>query len=109
MVSARIMESGRNGVYDKLAMREILLATLHIAKPRARDEIIDRYADDTRMAWMHANFGDRRVVELAELQDEVARAISAPIDTMTMIIKSAHIYDTDFTYMREVLSANPNV
>ena len=198
MVIARIMESGQNGMYDNLAMREILLATLHIAKPRARDEIIDRYADETRMAWMHANFGDRRVVEalgdadsyatrlrdyaragrdqiqwvyqrlladpstrsatittfqpltdttyipcvslldfflvegrlrlvvyahsidfgakgfanlveLAELQEEVARAISAPVDTMTMIIKSAHIYDTDFTYMREVLSAHPSV
>jgi thymidylate synthase len=53
--------------------------------------------------------GFANLVELAELQEEVARAISAPVDTMTMIIKSAHIYDTDFTYMREVLSAHPSV
>ena len=53
--------------------------------------------------------GFANLVELAELQEEVARDISAPVDTMTMIIKSAHIYDTDFTYMREVLSAHPSV
>lgn len=53
--------------------------------------------------------GFANLVELAELQEEVARAISAPVDTMTMIIKSAHIYDTDFTYMREVLSAHPSI
>ena len=91
MVSARIMESGQSGVYDDLAMREILLATLQIARPSARDEIIDRFADETRMAWMHANFGDRRVVEALGDADSCA---TTPTPVVTRSSGYANAYWT---------------
>ena len=192
-ISDLILRHGVASHYDGLAMREIMMATLCIAEPRANDDIIRQYADDRRVAWMHDNFSDNsaveilgnadsyatrlrdyehsgrdqitwvsqklrrdptsrsatittfqpltdtsyipcvslldfylvdgrlelavyahsidfgakgfaNLVELASLQDEVAHNIGSKNGSMTMIIKSAHIYDTDVEYMRGVLS-----
>jgi thymidylate synthase len=48
--------------------------------------------------------GFANLVELASLQEEVARTLQAPLGPLTMIIKSAHIYDSDVEYMRGVLT-----
>lgn len=49
--------------------------------------------------------GFANLVELASLQEEVARKVGSPVGTLTMIIKSAHIYDSDVEYMCGVLSS----
>ena len=189
------MESGRDGQYDELAIREIVLVTLSITEPHAHDEVIIRHANEVRMAWMRANFSDHSVVEalddadsyatrlrdyahsgrdqiewvirrlradpatrsatittfqpltdtsyipcvslldffviddrlelvvyahsidfgakgnanlveLASLQEEVADGIGSALGTLTMIIKSAHIYASDFSYVSSVLTSS---
>jgi thymidylate synthase len=170
------------------------MVALHVAAPRVDDEIIGRFADGARIAWMHHNFIDHSVVEalgnadsyatrlrdyahrgrdqikwvsqrllddpttrsatittfqpltdtsyipcvslldfylvdgrlelavyahsidfgakgfanlveLASLQEEVAHNIGSSVGTLTMIVKSAHIYDSDVEYMLGVLSS----
>jgi thymidylate synthase len=49
--------------------------------------------------------GFANLVELASLQEEVPSNVGAPVGSLTMIIKSAHIYDSDVEYMRGVLSS----
>jgi thymidylate synthase len=48
--------------------------------------------------------GFANLVELASLQEEVGHNVGSPLGSMTMIIKSAHIYDSDVEYMRGVLA-----
>jgi thymidylate synthase len=48
--------------------------------------------------------GYANLVQLAELQHTVARALSAPVGRLTMIVKSAHVYDTELDYMTGVLN-----
>jgi thymidylate synthase len=192
-ISSRIMDLGSNGLYDQLAMREILMATLTISGPQSEDAIIQRHADGGRLSWMHENFADHQVVEalgnadsyatrlrdyahtgrdqiewvigrlrtdpstrsatittfqpltdtsyipcvslldfflvnerldlvvyahsidfgakgyanlveLASLQEEVAESVGCALGTLTMIVKSAHVYATDFSYMNGVLN-----
>jgi len=49
--------------------------------------------------------GYGNLVELASLQEEIARDLACAIGTLTLIIKSAHVYESDFSYMRGVLSS----
>jgi thymidylate synthase len=168
--------------------------TLEIDEPAPEDEVIERYADPERLAWMHANFTDHarvaalgdadsyatrlfdyahsgrdqidwvvtklrhdphvrdatittfqpltdtsyvpcvslldfwltdgalqlgvyahgidfgtkgyaNLVELADLQRRVAAEVSAPIGSLTMTVKSAHIYDTELNEMAEIVAA----
>ncbi len=193
-VSALIMESGVNNSYDGLAIREVIMATLVVTEPSSDDEIVRRYADRQRLAWMHENFtnhdrvaalgdadsyatrlrdyehsgrdqvqwvidrlradpltrsatittfqpltdasyipcvslldfylidgalhlscyahsidfgakGYANLVELARLQEEIARGVTSATGTLTMTIKSAHVYESDFAYMSGVLAA----
>lgn len=193
-VSALILESGVNNSYDELAIREVIMATLVVTEPSSDDEIVRRYADRPRLAWMYENFtnhdrvaalgdadsyatrlrdyehsgrdqvqwvidrlradpltrsatittfqpltdtsyipcvslldfylidgalhlscyahsidfgakGYANLVELARLQEEVARGVASVTGTLTMTIKSAHVYESDFAYMRGVLAA----
>ncbi|HKC29220.1 MAG TPA: thymidylate synthase [Jatrophihabitans sp.] len=46
--------------------------------------------------------GYANLVELAALQQRVAAELSAGIGTLTMTIKSAHIYDTELELMRDI-------
>jgi hypothetical protein len=62
-VARRILGDGVASCYDGRAVREISLVTLAVDKPDPDDEIIARYAEPERLAWMHANFTDHARVE----------------------------------------------
>ncbi|GAA5185511.1 hypothetical protein GCM10023322_29710 [Rugosimonospora acidiphila] len=49
--------------------------------------------------------GYANLVELAALQDRVAGELRVGIGTLTMTVKSAHIYDTELDLMRAVVAA----
>jgi thymidylate synthase len=192
-IARRIKEFGVPSHYDGLAMREALMVTLIVDGPRTTDEIVDRYADPERLAWMKANFVDFREVselgdassyatrlhdyagtgldqlrwvsarlrgdplsrsatittfqplsdtsyipcvslldfyldddalrlvvyahsidfgakgyanllELAVIQLQVATELECSVGSLTMIVKSAHVYDNDAAYMTSVLA-----
>jgi len=48
--------------------------------------------------------GYGNLVELASLQRQVARALQRPVGRLLMIVKSAHVYETELAYMNRVLS-----
>lgn len=193
-IGTQILASGRNGTYDGLAIRELVLATLTIDQPSSVDDFIDRHADQERLAWMHTNFTDHRrvpelgdadsyatrlrdyessgknqlrwvverlradptsrsatittlqplsdtsyvpcislldffiladglqlvvyahsidfgtkgyanLVELAHLQEEVAQQLGTEVATLTLIVKSAHVYSGDETFLQNVVRA----
>lgn len=195
-ISRRILESGLPSTYDGLPIRELILATLDVARPSTEDAFIAQHADAERVAWMHINFTDHarvpalgdtdsyatrlydygragrdqlkwvierlradqlsrsatittfepltdtayipcismldfwlidgalqlavyahsidfgakgyaNLIELASLQREVAGQLGAPTGALTMIVKSAHIYDSEIDYMRAVVGAAP--
>jgi thymidylate synthase len=60
--ASRILADGIASHYDSLPVREISLVTLIVERPDPDDEIIARHGDRDRLAWMHANFADRRRV-----------------------------------------------
>jgi thymidylate synthase len=190
-IGAQILASGRDGEYDGLPVREIILATLTIDQPSSNDDVINRYADQERLAWMHTNFTDHQpvselgdadsyatrlrdydssgkdqlrwvverlrsdpttrsatittlqplsdtsyipcislldffiladelqlvvyahsidfgtkgyanLVELAHLQEEVAPQLGVDVGTLTLIVKSAHVYSSDEAFLRNV-------
>jgi thymidylate synthase len=49
--------------------------------------------------------GYANLVELAALQARVARELGVAVGTMTMTVKSAHIYQTELAMMRSLVSA----
>lgn len=51
--------------------------------------------------------GYANLVELAALQHRVAGELSAGIGTLTMTVKSAHIYDTELDLMRRITATAP--
>jgi thymidylate synthase len=193
-IATQILSEGLAHSYDGRAIREILRATLTVSDPHSNDGIISQYANEERLAWMHANFTDfqnvselggadsyatrlrnyeksgrnqinwvieklrgdmasrsatittfqplsdtsyipcislldfflvddavelvvyahsidfgtkgyANLVELAYLQEEVAHALSLPLGTLTMIVKSAHVYADDVTFMNDVIAA----
>ncbi|HEY5009881.1 MAG TPA: thymidylate synthase [Acidimicrobiales bacterium] len=192
-IARRIMDSGAASSYDGLAIREVIMATLVVEAPTTTDDIVDRYADPERLAWMKANFVDYREVpelgdassyatrlhdyagtgrdqlrwvserlrrdplsrsatittfqplsdtsyipcvslldfyldedalalvvyahsidfgakgyanllELAVIQHQVASELECSVGSLTMIVKSAHVYDSDAAYMTSVLA-----
>jgi thymidylate synthase len=48
--------------------------------------------------------GYGNLVELAWLQEHVAAELTLPVGRLDFIIKSAHVYETEFGYMNSVLS-----
>ena len=48
--------------------------------------------------------GHGNLVELASLQQDVAGALSLPVGRLLMIVKSAHIYETELAYIKSVLA-----
>jgi thymidylate synthase len=192
-VGRRILETGLDGTYDGLPVRELLLALIRIEAPSSSDQVIERFASEEHLSWMHANFTDPRPVsalgdadsyatrlrdydhqgrdqvqwvverlradgatrsatittlqplsdstyvpcvslldfyladgrlhqvafahsidfgtkgfanllELARLQEEVAKAVGSPVGTLTMLVKSAHVYDSERDYLKDVVS-----
>jgi thymidylate synthase len=49
--------------------------------------------------------GYGNLVQLAAIQHEVAQRLARPVGSLTFVIKSAHVYDTELAYMRGVLAA----
>ena len=62
-VAALILSGGVDSRYDGVPVREISHVTLRVERPDPDDEIIARFAEPERLAWMHANFTDRTRVE----------------------------------------------
>jgi len=53
------------------------------------------------------DFGSKgygNLVQLAAIQQDVASALGLEVGSLTFVIKSAHVYDTEFDYMRGVLA-----
>jgi thymidylate synthase len=50
--------------------------------------------------------GYGNLVELAALQHHVARALGVPVGRLVMIVKSAHVYETELDYMTSVLAVS---
>jgi thymidylate synthase len=50
--------------------------------------------------------GHGNLVELASLQRHVADALGEPVGQLLMIIKSAHVYETELSYIEGVLGAD---
>jgi thymidylate synthase len=48
--------------------------------------------------------GYGNLVELAALQHHVAGALSVPVGRLVMIVKSAHVYETELAYVTDVLA-----
>jgi thymidylate synthase len=48
--------------------------------------------------------GYGNLVELASLQRHVAGALSVPVGRLVMIVKSAHVYETELAYIKGVLA-----
>lgn len=49
--------------------------------------------------------GYANLVELAALQARVAHELAVPVGTLTMTVKSAHIYETEIGLMRGIVAA----
>ena len=49
--------------------------------------------------------GYGNLVELADLQQRVAAGLGMPLGRLVFIVKSAHIYDSEFAYMNSVLDS----
>jgi thymidylate synthase len=64
-VSRAILEDGAVATYDAQVTRELAHVSVTIADPSPDDEVIARLGDPQWLAWMHANFFDRR--DVAEL------------------------------------------
>ena len=47
--------------------------------------------------------GAQKMLQTA-IQQEVASALGLEVGSLTFVIKSAHVYDTEFDYMRGVLA-----
>ena len=191
-IARQIMDVGVASTYDALPMRELLMTTVVVARPCPTDEIVERFADPERLAWMRANFADfdavrelgdadsyatrlydyagtgldqlrwvsdrlrsdplsrsatittfqplsdtsyipcvslldfyldddvvhlvvyahsidfgakgyANLLELAVIQRQVAAELDRAVGPLTMIVKSAHVYDSDAVYMSSVL------
>jgi thymidylate synthase len=61
------------------------------------------------IAYAHSiDFGAKgygNLVELAALQHHVAAALNRPVGRLHLIVKSAHIYNTDLAYINDVLAS----
>jgi len=61
-----------------------------------------------QMVYAHSiDFGAKgygNLVELAWLQEHVAVALGVPVGRLDFIVKSAHVYETEFDYMNTVLA-----
>jgi thymidylate synthase len=61
------------------------------------------------VAYAHSiDFGAKgygKLLELASLQRHVADALGAPVGRLVMIVKSAHVYETELEYIKGALAA----
>jgi thymidylate synthase len=62
-VARQILAEGEVSRYDDLPVREIALVTVVVDRPDPDDEVIARYGNPERLAWMQANFSGHAAVE----------------------------------------------
>ena len=74
--------------------------------------LLDFYLDDGALAlvvYAHSiDFGAKgyaNLLELAVIQHQVAAELNSAVGALTMIVKSAHVYDSDAAYMTSVLAS----
>ncbi len=73
-IADHILTYGTPGSWDTKPLREVLRATVEVGAPAVTDQIIARYADPERLAWMHANFTDgSQVTELDQADSYATR------------------------------------
>jgi thymidylate synthase len=73
-IALRIFGEGRLSAYDGLPIVELPHATLDVASADPNDEIIARFANPERLAWMRSNFVDQgRVSELGDARSYASR------------------------------------
>jgi thymidylate synthase len=72
--------------------------------------LLDFYLDDDvvhLVVYAHSiDFGAKgyaNLLELAVIQRQVAAELDRAVGPLTMIVKSAHVYDSDAVYMSSVL------
>lgn len=69
-----ILTYGTPGSWDTKPLREVLRATVEVDAPAVNDQVLARYADPERLAWMHANFTDGgQVTELDQADSYATR------------------------------------
>jgi thymidylate synthase len=73
--------------------------------------VLDFYIDADQLAlsvYAHSiDFGAKgyaNLVELAHIQEHVAHAVGRGVGLLTMIVKSAHVYQSELDYVRDVLT-----
>src|SRR5205809_971489 len=104
LLAARaILKSGALTTYEGETTRELGLVTLVVVHPSSDDPIIARLGDAEWLGWMHENFFLQKdvgnLVELARLQEHVARELSTSPGRLVVHAKSAHIYEPEWALM----------
>lgn len=87
---------------------EPLLDTSYIPCVSMMDFWMPRGAVDLVVYAHSIDFGAKgygNLVQLAAIQADVAARLERPVGSLTFIIKSAHVYDTESVYMHGVLAA----
>ncbi|WP_375400504.1 thymidylate synthase [uncultured Amnibacterium sp.] len=73
-IASRILHDGIPAHWDGQPILEVRNVTLDVATPSPDDQVIARFADPERLAWMHANFTDfRRVTALGDAASYASR------------------------------------
>ena len=73
-VARQIVEEGAESGYDGAPILELERVTLSVARPASVDPIVHELGDVNRLAWMHANFTDRGLVdELGDARSYASR------------------------------------
>ncbi len=73
-VARRILEDGAASTYDGRAILDLERVTLRIDAPASEDPVVRELGDPERLAWMHANFTDHRLVaELGHARSYASR------------------------------------
>lgn len=86
---------------------EPTLDTTYIPCVSMLDFWIPEHAVDLVVYAHSIDFGSKgygNLVQLAALQHHVAAELGRPVGALTFIVKSAHVYETEFDYMRGVLA-----
>jgi len=97
-IASQILKEGVAGDWEGLPIVEVFRAVLEVRSPAVEDPIIARHGDPERLAWMHANFTDRSVVE--ELGDSDSYA--------TRLYDYAHTGRDQVRWVIDRLAANPS-
>jgi thymidylate synthase len=89
---------------------EPLLDTSYIPCVSMLDFWIPRSAVDLVVYAHSIDFGAKgygNLVQLAAIQHDVAQRLALPVGSLSFIVKSAHVYDTEREFMQGVLAASP--